>query len=304
MPNHCSHCGVLLAWATRRCARCGARLPDPVSSALGIGRRANQSQPPRSDTWADHAPPEATHDAAGTREVRTRRARLAARGWWAESRHRTSVAIAVCGLVLGLAVGLAFAVGNPTVEPNRVAPAPAPRRHPHRLAAGAWPVPPAQPAQLAELAYLNQLESILQQAAVGRTVLTAALRGAPGSCQLPLATAAVAVHAVVLNRTHLLYGLGALPSAPNAETQPLEPLLAAALRVSSQAESEYEAWLDTNGVAGLESCSDRSSPATALFWNSARASDSTATTAKVTFVTAFNPVAARFSLPIWAETQF
>jgi len=151
---------------------------------------------------------------------------------------------------------------------------------------------------------MNQLESILQQAAVGRTVLSAALRGAPGSCALPLATAAVAVHAVVLNRTALLYGLGALPPPPNAEAQQLGQLLAAALSASSQADSDYEAWLDANGLAGRQTCSDRSSPATALLWNSARASDSTATTAKITFVTAFNPVAARFGLPIWAETQF
>jgi hypothetical protein len=275
-----------------------------VSSALGIGRRADRSPPPRPDTWANDPPPEATHDAARTREVRTRRARPVARAWWANPRHRTSVAIAVCGLVLGLAVGLAFAVGNETVEPNRVAPAPTPGRRPHRLAVGVRPVLPAPTAQLGELAYVSQLESMLQQAAVGRTVLTAALRGAPGSCQLPLATAAVAVHAVVMNRTSLLYGLGALPPAPNAETQQLEPLLAAALHASSQADSEYEAWLDANGVAGPATCSDGSSPATARFWNSARASDSTATTAKIAFVAAFNPVAARFSLPIWAETQF
>jgi hypothetical protein len=122
---------------------------------------------------------------------------------------------------------------------------------------------------------------------------------------MPPGGVAVWVHSVVQNRTNLLNTLGAMAqSAPNAEAQQLEQLLAAALHASSQADGEYEAWLDANVVTDPQSCSATSSPSIAVFWNSARASDSTASTAKAAFVAAFDPVAARFGLPAWTEAQF
>jgi hypothetical protein len=154
------------------------------------------------------------------------------------------------------------------------------------------------------VAYLSSLESLLQQASAGRIVLVGALRGAPGGCAMPPGAAAVLVNTVVQNRTSLLNQLGALPPAPNPEAQRLEQLLAAALHASSQADSEYEAWLYATGLADPQSCSASSSPTIALYWNSARASDSTATAAKAEFVTAFDPVAALFGLPTWTPSQF
>lgn len=320
MPDNCPHCGVALAWATRACPQCGARLPDPVSPVLGDPRPDGGTGEAEAKTWAERwdvgswaddatvavgaetagAGPDAGRVGSGPATVG-----LGPRGWWAQSRHRNLVAIAVCGVVLGVAVGVAFAIGNQAVEPNRVVPAkPVARQHARRLG-GVTPTAPAiSPELVREFTYVNQLEAVLQQAAPGRAVLAGTLRGAPASCPMPPGQAAVVVNAVLQNRTNLLNALGAMAPAPNAEAQQLEQLLAAALHASSQADGEYEAWLAANGVTDPASCSATSSPAIAVFWNSARASDSTATTAKAAFVAAFDPVAARFNLPVWNESQF
>jgi len=304
MPDNCPHCGVALAWATRSCPRCGARLPDPVSNVPDPRPRPDPTQEVERDTWADEpraGEPDPTLGAA----VEAPDRRWSPRRWWAKPRHRALVAIAVCGVLLGVAVGLAFAVGNQTVDTNRVVPAkPAARRQPRRLTAAPATAPAISPDDQREIAYLSQLESVLQQAAVGRTVLVGSLRGAPATCAMPPAAAAVFVRSVVQNRTNLLNTLGALSPAPNPDSQRLEQLLAAALHASSQADGEYAAWLDANGATDPQSCSASSTPAIALFWNSAQASDSTATTAKTAFITAFNPVAVAYSLPTWTESQF
>lgn len=304
MPDNCPHCGVALAWATRSCPRCGARLPDPVSNVPDVGPRTDLTQEVEPDPWADEARPGEPDPTLGA-GVEAPDRRWSPRRWWTQPRHRALVAIAVCGVLLGVAVGLAFAVGNQSVDTNRVVPAKsAARRQPRRLSATRPTAPAVSPDQQREVAYLSQLESVLQQAAAGRTVLVGTLRGAPATCAMPPGAAAVFVHAVVQNRTNLLNTLGALAPAPNPESQQLEQLLVAALHASSQADGEYEAWLYANGVTDPQACSASSTPAIALFWNSARASDSTATTAKTAFVTAFNPVAVAYSLPTWTEAQF
>jgi hypothetical protein len=304
MPDNCPHCGVALAWATRSCPRCGARFPDPVSNLLDPRPRADEIQEVERDSWADEPSPdepEPTPDPT----VEARHGRWSPRRWWAQPRHRALVAIAVCGVVLGVAVGLAFAIGNQAVDTNRVVPAkPTARRHPRRLTAVPATAPAISPDEQREIAYLSQLESVLQQAAAGSTVLVGTLRGAPATCAMPPGAAATLIHTVVQNRTNLRNALGALAPAPNPESQRLEQLLAAALHASSQADGEYEAWLDANGVTDPQSCSPSSTPAIALYWNSARASDSTASTAKAAFVAAFNPVAVAYSLPTWTASQF
>jgi hypothetical protein len=225
MPNSCQHCGVALAWATRACPRCGGRLGDPAVTLAGarplayLGDAADAAD---ASSWAADAPDDepgwapADDLAPAPVDDPTVVGRVGPPGWWSQPRHRNLVAITACGVILGVAVGLAFGVGNQGVEPNRVVPAA--RKH-RRVVAALPTVPTVSPDQQREVAYLGQLESILQRASPGRTVLVGSLQGAPSNCAMPPVAALALVHTVVLNRTSLLNELGALPAAPSAESQ-------------------------------------------------------------------------------------
>jgi hypothetical protein len=218
--------------------------------------------------------------------------------WWSEPRHRTFVAVAACGLLLGVAVGLAFAAGGRPPE-TTAGKASAPSRSRPRPARAA-----PSSVQQRERAYVARLETVLQQSAAGRSQLVGVLQSAQGACAITPLSASQQIHAVVGNRVAILNELAALPRAPNAEAQQLEQLLQAALRASAQADAEYEAWMQDLGQSSVQPCADASASTSQSFRDAARAADTNATALKTQFVTSFDGVAARYGLPTWSEAAF
>ncbi|HEV2992830.1 MAG TPA: hypothetical protein VG012_00355 [Acidimicrobiia bacterium] len=324
MANFCANCGAGLGASTSSCPQCGAPASDgaavldareladatsehPLDPGPAAGPPTEDPTPP-GGVVADGGPrPPLRPDPAASapsaddpdRTLPGRSRRVDLEAWWSAPRHRTFVAVAACGLLLGVAVGLAFAAGgrpSETTGPKAAAP-PRSRPRPARAA------PPAG-VQQRERTYVARLEAVLQESAAGRNQLVAALRSAQGACAITPLAASQQIHAVVGNRVAILNELAALPPAPNTEAQQLEQQLQAAVRASAQADAEYEAWMRDLGQSGVDPCADAGVSTSQSFRDAARAADANATALKTQFVTSFDAVAARYGLPTWTEAGF
>ena len=220
--------------------------------------------------------------------------------WWGRVRNRSLVAVTTCGILLGVAVGLAFATGDylrrgrprrPAARPVR-APAPAP----------AWPRLPA-PAlgTTSPGSFVASLETILQQAATGHAELVAALTSVHAGCPAGAFVGSQELACVVGNRATVLREVAALPVAGGSrERGAARRSLVQALQASAAADAYYEAWA-ASLAARAPGC--QATDATADYV-AAQQADVAASDVKTEFVTGFNPMAAGAGLSTWAPTDF
>jgi len=212
--------------------------------------------------------------------------------------------VSTCGVLLVAVVGLAFAAGGsfasrPTpLSAGRSAASSAVARHPAPASHRSTGVRPP------ERVFVVALDEILQQSATGHTQLVGALDGAQLRCPTTARAASQQIQGVMSNRMTALRELATLPPAPNPQVHALEELLQEALQASAQADSRYEAWTSALGTTGSAAACASSPSGSDAVYQQARVADGTATAFKREFVTAFNPVAARFDLPAWTESQF
>jgi hypothetical protein len=207
------------------------------------------------------------------------------------------VAVTTCGILLGVAVGLAFADGTSFGSGAPSRPAARPARTPA-------PRPATSPAPAVGTAssgsFVASLETILQQAATGHTELVAALTNAQAGCPVSASVASQEIASVVGNRGAALRQLVALPVAADPVSASLRTVLAQALQASAEADAYYEAWT-ASLAAAAPGCA--AGEATADY-AAARQEDAAATDFKDEFVAGFNPVAASAGLSTWAPTDF
>jgi hypothetical protein len=263
----------------------GHWLSDPTA-ADGTGLEMLGRGPRRSGDGRD----------AGTREV-------GRPAWWSSGRRRSFVAVTACGILLGVAVGLAFAGGGrfgsgaPSSSLSRATrPAtspPRPRVH-HDAVAGSDEGPRA---------FVDALEMIVQQATTGHAQLVSALTGVQAGCPGTAATASQEIEGVLANRTTALRELEVLPAAPNPQTAAVRDILAQALQASAVADAHYAAWAASLEDPTSNGCESSTGGSTAEY-QAARAADVTATTLKDEFVAAFNPLATSFGFPTWSPSEF
>jgi zinc ribbon protein len=336
MTGFCSRCGAALLGPARFCGNCGARLGDnastPVLSAHDL-RDSTEEVPavaapaeealtentraaPRGDSNAD---PVSTSPGiaaiTGAAAQGLRRAlddarewlRPRAERWWAEQRgHSTRNSVAACGLLLLLAITLAWSAGGTdggspdatktTRSTRPVATARTPKRARSNLERGAVGPDPRV------YTYATQLEQILQQSAAGRTQLASTVRSVQPSCGSPSPQAQQQLTNVVENRSGLVHQLDLLGPGPDPATQAVSSLLHQALESSTQADVEYRNWNAAMARNPSDQCS--ADPSVAGSLAAAHAYDSNATTFKTQFVVLFDPLAAQLGLPMWSPSDF
>src|SRR5262249_36811973 len=153
--------------------------------------------------------------------------------WWARGRNRTVVAVVSCGMLLGLAVGGAFA-GGTTFGPGGQAKSAA--RHARARAPPAPPAPAPPPRAASPSSAVAALESVLQLAATGHGELVAAVSNAQSGCPASAFVASQQIASVVSNRSAALRELAALPASADPQSTALRGVLAQALQASAEAD--------------------------------------------------------------------
>ncbi len=293
MTRPCAHCGCDVDDTARFCSACGHPVGDdePGGPVLDARRLAD----PTSELGASQELPTRPGLRLGPVVVPSGLTR-----WWAEPQHRSLVAVAACGALLGAAVGLAFLLGGAGSGPATTRPTHPAVTAPARHRAGPSTSAPSTAPGATPAAFVAQVEALLQQSGNGRTQLVAALSGAQSGCPAGSAATVQQLEAVVTNRSAVLQSVMHLV-APDAETQSAQSLLVSALQASIQADAQYGAWVAAMGVTdGCDQSGARAGPA----FRAARAADSSASSLKQQFVNVFNPMAARYGMPTWTETQF
>src|SRR6516165_5478991 len=106
MTRHCAQCGRATGTGARFCSACGSPVDvdgfgGPVLDARRLADET--SEVARSEDLPTR--PELRPSPAGASLDRLAR-------WWSEPQHRSLVAVAACGALLGAAVGLAFLLGG------------------------------------------------------------------------------------------------------------------------------------------------------------------------------------------------
>lgn len=227
--------------------------------------------------------------------------------WWVQQRsHSARNSVAVCGLLLLLAITLAWTAGRgdpglPTATKRTASTHPAPRtRTPKPIPAMTLPQPAAPDPRVQ--GYVAQFEGILQQSAAGRTQLASTVASVQPSCGAPQPQAQQGLTTVVANRSGLVHQLDVLGPGPDPATQLVSSVLHQALEASTQADVQYRDWATALGGGDGEKCKKNPSAAAALA--AAHADDSTASTLKTQFVGLFNPLAAALGLPGWSPSDF
>jgi hypothetical protein len=144
--------------------------------------------------------------------------------------------------------------------------------------------------------FVARVENVLAQSADGRSEIGAALH-AGFTCAIPPREAGRRVASVADNRESILVQLGTL-TAPTDEAGDVVTRLQAALQQSIEADRHYR-----DGFDAVPPGSRCPLPRNDAFVLAAR-SDALATRAKLRFVRAFNPLAARFGRKTWSATGF
>lgn len=293
MQPSCRTCGAPTGPSARFCWSCGApalpdgpptlngeRLVDPTAGNLDLAVARSPDRPER----ADGASPMS-------------RLRATTATWWGEGRNRSLVAVVTCGLLLGVAVGLAFAGGTTFGSGT-------PGTSAARAVRPRMPRPPLAPAPALGSApqgsFVDGLETILRQAATGHTELMAALTSAQAGCPASAFVASQEIASVMTNRSTALRELDALPVPADPASASLRDVLAQALQASAEADAHYEAWTASLAAAEPGCAAGEGTPDYAA----ARQADVAATAYKTEFVAGFNPVASRAGLSMWAPTDF
>jgi len=295
----CRNCRGPLASTARFCPTCGVPAPQASGPPTLDGRRLTDS------TAGDGAlapvrarGPDRSGDgrSTSTREVDRP-------AWWSSARHRSLVAVTACGILLGAAVGLAFAGGgrfDSGAAPSSLSRSTRPSTSQPRPRSA---TKPAAGGDEGPRAFVHALETIVQLAATGHAQLVSALTGVQSDCPGTAVTASQEIESVMANRTTALRALEVLPAAPNPQTGAVRDLLAQALQASAVADGHYAAWAASLDDATSSGCESSTGGSTAEY-QAARAADVTATTFKNDFVAAFNPLAASFGFTTWSPSAF
>ena len=297
--NVCTNCRGPLDSTARVCPVCGAAAPLPSGPPTWDGHwltdptAGGGAVPPLRGSGPGRA---GTGHYASAREVD-------GPAWWSSTRRRSLVAVTACGILLGVAVGLAFAGGGrigsgaaPSSAPRASRPSASPPRS--RSA-----TKPASGSDASPRVFVSALEFVVQQAAAGHAQLVSALTGAQADCPGTAVTAAQEIESVMANRTTALHELAALPAAPNPQTGAVRDILAQALQASADADGHYAAWAASLDDETSSGCESSTSGATAEY-QAARAADVTASTLKDEFVAAFNPLAVGLGFSTWSPSEF
>jgi hypothetical protein len=145
--------------------------------------------------------------------------------------------------------------------------------------------------------FVDRVENVLQQAQSGRREIGAALAAA-SNCSISPHEAGQRIASVADNRQSILGQLGnfATPSQPAADSV---TFLQRALQQSIEADRHYRDGFFEDAQSGA-ACP----PGKNAGFRLAASSNARATAAKKQFVTAFNPLAARFGRPTWTPADF
>ena len=298
MRQTCTTCGAPIGRAVRFCSACGAPTAgDAAPATLNGSGLTDHTARDLDAVTAGPVPPERAGDAAA--ETVPNPVLGAPARWWARVRNRSLVAVIACGILLGVAVGLAFADGGsigPSAPAARATRPTRPSSKPPRAVTAA----PRRVGSRSRVAFVTAVETILQQSATGHAALVAAVASVRAGCPAG-SVASKEIAGVVNNRATVLRELNSLSVASNAESETLRDTLVQALQASAAADAHYEAW-----AASLETttpaCDTSSDPAGD--YAAAQQADVTATAYKSEFVTGFNPLAGRAGLATWAPSDF
>ncbi len=294
MRHRCTTCGAPTNRLASFCWSCGAPVVHGAPPTLNGVRPVD---PTAGKLDLVTAQPKDSAAMGGDTQPTLTGVRATTATWWARGRNRTVVAVVACGMLLGLAVGVAFAggttFGSGTTAKSAARPA---RARPRRRPAAPAPVP-SSAAQGSDVA---ALESVLQLAATGHAELIAAVSNAQSGCPTSAFVASQQIASVVSNRTAALSQLDSLPASADPQSQALRGVLAQALQASAEADAHYEAWT-ASLAAPVPGCAAGEGTAD---YAAARQADATATAYKNEFVAGFNPVAVRAGQSTWAPTDF
>ncbi|HEY6318051.1 MAG TPA: hypothetical protein VI462_09225 [Acidimicrobiia bacterium] len=277
----CSSCGAVVVRAAGPPTLDGQRLVDPTAGHVDVvTARPGAAASPGAD--GRHG---VSHD--WLRSAST---------WWGRVRNRSLVAVTTCGILLGVAVGLAFATGGSFGTGARATPTTRPVRAPASAPRVATAAPPAL-GTTSPGSFVATLESILQQAASGHAELVTALTSVHAECPAGAFVASQELAGVMSNRATVLRELAALPVAADGESA-VRDALVQALQASAAADAHYEAWAASLASAGCQA------DAAAPDYVAAQQADATATAYKTEFVNGFNPIAAGAGLSTWGPADF
>lgn len=167
--------------------------------------------------------------------------------------------------------------------------------------------PAAVKAEQDYRAYVERIGNIVQQSASGRGQVGRLVTGVENGCRISPFDASQQIRSVIDNRTSILNQLAGQAAAPNPEGQRIHSLLQQALQSSIEADIQYKGWMDylytdfynTTPVG----CPSGTPPKNAAY-AAARTADARASDQKRQFVDAFDPVATRFGLQTWQESDF
>ncbi len=278
----CSSCGALVVGVAGPPTLDGQRLVDPTAGHVDVVAARPDAAASSGADRRSGVPPDWLRSAST---------------WWGRVRNRSLVAVTTCGILLGVAVGLAFATGGSFGSGARATattrPVRAPARAPRVATAAPPTLGPASPGSFAAT-----LETILQQAATGHAELVAALTSVHAGCPAGAFVGSQELAGVVSNRATVLRELGALPVAADGESAALRDALVQALQASAEADAHYEAW-----AASLASAGCQATDATPDYV-AAQQADATASAYKTEFVNGFNPIAAGAGLSTWGPADF
>jgi hypothetical protein len=157
-----------------------------------------------------------------------------------------------------------------------------------------------------QVAFLRTVDGILTQSASGRQQVSSVVSGVTNGCTVTPQTASATIRQVIVNRQSVLGQANAL-AAPDAATAAVKADLVRALNASIDANRGYQRWLDnlysTYYNAEPVGCPGGQAPTDANY-DAATAASGRATTAKQSFVAAYNPLASAAGLRTWQESEF
>lgn len=152
------------------------------------------------------------------------------------------------------------------------------------------------PSDAALRGFATKVANLLAQSAEGRREISAALTAATG-CRISAQQAVDRLASIAENRQSLLQQVAAL-DAPTPQAERIASLLQQALARSRESNRHYRDWVRSMDTAG-GGCRLPANEANAA----ARRQDVLATSAKRRFVAAYNPLARKFGLRTWRETE-
>jgi hypothetical protein len=146
----------------------------------------------------------------------------------------------------------------------------------------------------------------LTQSASGRGRVGALVDGVRNGCTYLPEEAEREINGVIANRQSVLAQINALDSRGNPEAITLVQQLQSAIQASIDADIGYRDWMvylyTTYYYTTPIGCPGGQSPTDGSY-DAGNAASSRATNAKRAFVSTFNPIANRYALQTWSDTQ-